>query len=160
MPYPSNYNSGCHAEFYFTETLWPDFDKEELLLAIQKLSTKRASFRKDQRTTTNEPWGLLRPITLMLLLLPPEHMSSNQPRKDTTAMILPMEIAGIRVEGIETLDERSLVAHSGLFVGQMINVPGDETSRAIQNSLKLRLFSNIQPKQKRSWAIRSFWSFS
>ncbi|HAE12790.1 MAG: BamA/TamA family outer membrane protein [Chitinophagales bacterium] len=92
---------------------------------------------------------LLRPITLMLLLLPGlSAMSQTNLGKDTTAIDFAqpkeLEIAGIRVEGIVTLDERSLVARSGLFVGQMINVPGDETSRAIQNLWKLRLFSNIR----------------
>ncbi|MFN3938969.1 MAG: outer membrane protein assembly factor, partial [Chitinophagales bacterium] len=54
------------------------------------------------------------------------------------------DIAGIRIEGIQTLDEPSLIARSGLFVGSAINIPGDEIGKAIQNLWKLRLFSNVQ----------------
>lgn len=54
------------------------------------------------------------------------------------------DIAAIRIEGIKTLDEPSLIARSGLFIGSRINIPGDEISRAIENLWKLRLFSNVQ----------------
>lgn len=54
------------------------------------------------------------------------------------------DIAGIRIEGIKSLDEPSLIARSGLFIGSTINIPGDEISNAIENLWKLRLFSNVQ----------------
>ncbi|HAE12789.1 MAG: isoprenyl transferase [Chitinophagales bacterium] len=36
----------AYAEFYFTETLWPDFDKEELLLAIHSFQQRERRFGK------------------------------------------------------------------------------------------------------------------
>ncbi|MDQ7787693.1 MAG: isoprenyl transferase [Thermodesulfovibrionales bacterium] len=35
---------GAYAEFYFTETLWPDFSKEEFLLAIQDFQRRDRRF--------------------------------------------------------------------------------------------------------------------
>ncbi len=39
----------AYAEFYFTETLWPDFTKEELLEAIQDFRTRDRRFGKVKR---------------------------------------------------------------------------------------------------------------
>jgi undecaprenyl diphosphate synthase len=35
---------GAYSEFYFTETLWPDFSKEEFLLAIQDFQRRDRRF--------------------------------------------------------------------------------------------------------------------
>jgi undecaprenyl diphosphate synthase len=36
----------AYAELYFTETLWPDFDKEEFMLAIQDFQSRERRFGK------------------------------------------------------------------------------------------------------------------
>ncbi|MBC8172304.1 MAG: outer membrane protein assembly factor BamA, partial [Chitinophagales bacterium] len=54
------------------------------------------------------------------------------------------EIGGVRVEGVRTLDEKSLIARAGLEPGFIITIPGDDISRAIQNLWKMRLFSHIE----------------
>ncbi len=60
-----------------------------------------------------------------------------------------LEVGGIRVEGIVSLDANSLIARSGLLVGSTITIPGDEISKAIQNLWKLRLFSNVAIQAER-----------
>ncbi len=35
---------GAYAELYFTDTLWPDFDKEELILAVQDFQGRERRF--------------------------------------------------------------------------------------------------------------------
>lgn len=53
------------------------------------------------------------------------------------------EIGGIRVEGIEFLDEKALVMISGLQVGNTISVPGDDISKALKKLWGQGLFENI-----------------
>ncbi|MDH4233276.1 MAG: polyprenyl diphosphate synthase, partial [Nitrospirota bacterium] len=36
----------AYAELYFTDTLWPDFDKEEFMLAIQDFQSRERRFGK------------------------------------------------------------------------------------------------------------------
>jgi len=53
------------------------------------------------------------------------------------------EIGGITVTGVKYLDNSALVMLSGLSVGDQINVPGEEISKAIKNLWKQGLFENI-----------------
>lgn len=53
------------------------------------------------------------------------------------------EIGGIRVEGIEFLDESALVMISGLTVGDEISIPGDDISGALKKLWQQGLFENI-----------------
>lgn len=54
-----------------------------------------------------------------------------------------MEIGGITVTGIKYLDENILINLSGLRVGQIITVPGQEISQAIKKLWEQGLFSDI-----------------
>jgi outer membrane protein insertion porin family len=54
------------------------------------------------------------------------------------------EIAGITVSGVRFLDEKVLIALSGLNVGDRVNVPGTEISKAIENLWKQGLLSDIK----------------
>jgi outer membrane protein insertion porin family len=54
------------------------------------------------------------------------------------------EIGGITVTGVKYLDNSVLVMLSGLSVGDIINVPGEEISRAINNLWIQGLFENIK----------------
>jgi outer membrane protein insertion porin family len=54
------------------------------------------------------------------------------------------EIADIKVTGVENLDPKILVNLSGLRVGQVIPVPGDEVTQAIKRYWKHGLFSNVK----------------
>lgn len=53
------------------------------------------------------------------------------------------EIGGIRVEGTEHLDKKVLVSLSGMRVGDMITVPGQEISSAVKNLWEQHLFTDI-----------------
>lgn len=55
------------------------------------------------------------------------------------------EIAAIEVTGFTSrlLDENSLIARTGLSVGQIIAIPGDEMATAIKNLWRMRIFSSV-----------------
>ena len=53
------------------------------------------------------------------------------------------EIADITVSGIDNYEDYVLIGLSGLSVGQMIMVPGDEITNAVKRYWKHGLFSNV-----------------
>ncbi|MDA8980438.1 hypothetical protein N9G63_05275, partial [Chitinophagales bacterium] len=53
------------------------------------------------------------------------------------------EIGGIRVEGTEFLDKKVLVSLSGMRVGDIITIPGQEISSAVKNLWEQRLFTDV-----------------
>lgn len=53
------------------------------------------------------------------------------------------EIGGIRVEGTAHLDKKVLISLTGMRVGDMITVPGQEISSAVKNLWEQRLFTDI-----------------
>lgn len=54
------------------------------------------------------------------------------------------EIAGITVSGVRYLDEKVLIALTGLNVGDKVVVPGEKISKAIENLWKQGLLSDIK----------------
>lgn len=56
------------------------------------------------------------------------------------------EIGGLTIKGTKYLDEKVLLAYSGLRVGDKINLPGEEIPRAIRALWKQGLFSDVQIK--------------
>ena len=53
------------------------------------------------------------------------------------------EIAGITVSGIDNYEDHVLIGISGLSVGQVITVPGEEITSAVKRYWKHGLFSNV-----------------
>lgn len=53
------------------------------------------------------------------------------------------EIGGITITGSENLDRQVITLISGLKVGDKITLPGDETTRAIKNLWRQKLFDDI-----------------
>ena len=53
------------------------------------------------------------------------------------------EIAGITVSGIDNYEDYVLIGLSGLSVGQVITIPGDEITAAVKRYWKHGLFSNV-----------------
>lgn len=53
------------------------------------------------------------------------------------------EIAGIEVEGVETLNKNALISITGLKVGDRLKLPGDATSTAIHKLWKMGIIGNI-----------------
>ncbi len=54
------------------------------------------------------------------------------------------EIKNIKVRGIKYLDHNALIQLSGLYVGQKLAIPGDETTRAIEKLWRQGLFSDVK----------------
>lgn len=54
------------------------------------------------------------------------------------------KILGISVEGNKSADARTIIANSGLKVGDEIQVPGDQTLNAIKKLWALNIFSDVQ----------------
>jgi len=52
-------------------------------------------------------------------------------------------IADIKVDGIKNYDENLLVGLSGLTVGQYVEIPGEDITKAVKRYLKNGLFSNV-----------------
>ena len=53
------------------------------------------------------------------------------------------EIAGITVSGIDNYEDYVLIGLSGLSVGQVITIPGEEMTAAVKRYWKHGLFSNV-----------------
>ncbi|MFZ6033373.1 MULTISPECIES: outer membrane protein assembly factor BamA [Melioribacter] len=68
----------------------------------------------------------------------------------TSSLIYPQyqrntyKILGITVEGNNTADPNTIIASSGLKVGDDITIPGDQTNNAIQNLWKFGIFEDVQ----------------
>ncbi len=65
-----------------------------------------------------------------------EEIDYNNPKK--------FEIGGITVTGVKYLDNNVLIMLSGLTVGDMISVPGEEITKAIHNLWDQGLFENVK----------------
>ncbi|MDP3148012.1 MAG: outer membrane protein assembly factor BamA [Ignavibacteria bacterium] len=54
------------------------------------------------------------------------------------------KILGVSVEGNTSADARTIVANSGLKIGDEIQIPGDQTIGAIKQLWSLNIFSNVE----------------
>ena len=54
------------------------------------------------------------------------------------------KILGISVEGQHAGDPASIIANTGLQVGEEITIPSEQTRQAIRRLYNLRLFSDVQ----------------
>lgn len=83
----------------------------------------------------------------LLLILP---VAAQEPQVDESPVILysgtpkKYEIADIIVTGVDNMDANTLIGLSGLTVGQIITVPGDEISSAMKRLWRNGLFANVQ----------------
>lgn len=59
------------------------------------------------------------------------------------------EIAGIEVVGADSYEDFVLIGFSGLAVGDKIEIPGDQITKAIKRFWKQGLFSDVKIKAKR-----------
>ena len=55
-----------------------------------------------------------------------------------------LEIGGISVEGVENYDDDILIGLSGLTVGEVVSLPGDEITQAVKRYWKHGLFSAVK----------------
>lgn len=54
------------------------------------------------------------------------------------------ELKNVKVSGNEFSDEKTIIAISGLHIGQKISIPGQEIPQAIKSVYAQKLFSNVQ----------------
>jgi outer membrane protein insertion porin family len=85
----------------------------------------------------------LKKITLLIISL--ISLSITAQKKNVVDYSIPKtyEIGGIMVNGAKNLNNSTLVAISGLTIGETIKIPGDEVSDAIKKLWQQGLFSNI-----------------
>jgi outer membrane protein insertion porin family len=72
------------------------------------------------------------------LLVPARHYGQTNIKPGT------YELAGVSVEGVELLDKNSILALSGLSVGQKIELPGDALASAIRKLWKQNIFADVR----------------
>ncbi len=73
-----------------------------------------------------------------------ENNDENVPTITYTGNPKKYEIGGIEVEGMKNYEDYVLIGLSGLSVGQVISVPGDEITEAIKRYWKNGLFSDVK----------------
>ena len=85
-------------------------------------------------------------LTSMLLLSAQASMQAQVQTKPevTYGKSQKYEIGGISVEGVKNYEDYILIGISGLSVGEVISMPGDEITNAIKRYWKHGLFSNVK----------------
>ncbi|MBQ3925562.1 MAG: outer membrane protein assembly factor BamA [Bacteroidaceae bacterium] len=85
-------------------------------------------------------------LTSMLLLSAQASMQAQVQTKPevTYGRSQKYEIGGISVEGVKNYEDYILIGISGLSVGEVISMPGDEITNAIKRYWKHGLFSNVK----------------
>ena len=101
-------------------------------------------------------WVLLWSIMLIAFSLDAQIISKGALSKISYDNPKEYEIGGITVSGIKYLDQDVLINVSGLEVGKVIKIPGEETSRAIEKLWKQGLFSDVKIVATRIIANRIF----
>ena len=69
---------------------------------------------------------------------------NNNPVITYTSSPKKYEIGGIKVEGVKGYEDYVLIGLSGLSVGQVISVPGDEITTAVKHYWRHGLFSDVK----------------
>ena len=87
-------------------------------------------------------------INIFLLLLLSLHLCAQEIEYSLTGSKT-YEIADIQVEGADSYKDFVLIGFSGLAVGDKIEVPGPQITKAIRRFWKQGLFSNVQIKADR-----------
>lgn len=92
-------------------------------------------------------------ISAIIIFLP--FLSLAQTKLGTDSLLIDYanpkeyEIAGVTISGIQFLDESALKTIAGLTVGQKIKIPGQETSKAIENLWKQGILTDVKIVAKR-----------
>ena len=82
-------------------------------------------------------------LAVGILLLQPWNLSAQVGGDITVVPGVKYEIGGIRISGSDNLDKQVITLISGLQVGQEITLPGEETTKAIENLWRQKLFDDI-----------------
>lgn len=87
----------------------------------------------------------LKPVLLLLVLSLLAHAEVLAQKKTIEyGEVEDLEIGGIEVKGVFYSDPTAIKSVAGLQVGQIIQIPGKDITRAMRNLWKLRLFDDVQ----------------
>ena len=96
-------------------------------------------------------WGQTTGSGIILLNGEDDEIDYSSPKKYV--------IAGMSIEGVRHLDENAILLLSGLDVGDKIDIPGEQTAKAIRNLWKQDLFSDIKLNVKKIQGNNIFLAF-
>ena len=85
-------------------------------------------------------------LASIFALMSPVDMCAQQSDKPTVlyGQTRQLIIGGIKADGVKEYDENILIGISGLNVGDVVTVPGDEITAAVKRYWKHGLFSNVR----------------
>lgn len=89
----------------------------------------------------------IRQILLLLILLltaVPSHAQKAEKPSVVYGQQRKVEIGGISVEGVKNYEDYILIGLSGLSIGEVISLPGDEITEAVKRYWKHGLFSSVR----------------
>ena len=73
-----------------------------------------------------------------------DESTSNTPVIEYSTVNLKYEIAEIRVSGADNYEDFAIIGYSGLALGDMVSVPGDEITNAVKRFVRQGLFSSVK----------------
>ncbi len=76
-----------------------------------------------------------------------------------TGMPKKYEIAGIRVTGLQNYEDYIVIGYSGLSVGDIIEIPGDDLTNAAKRFWRQGLFSKIQIRVEKTYGDKAWILF-
>ena len=89
------------------------------------------------------------PLRAGALDILPDSDTIYNPNIIYTALPRSYEVAGIKVSGIPEADEYLFISHSGLEVGDRIEVPGEAITNAVKRFYRQGLYSRVQVKAQK-----------
>jgi len=69
------------------------------------------------------------------------------------------EIAGLRVEGLQNYEDYIVIGYSGLSVGDVVEIPGDDITNAAKRFWRQGLFSKIQIRVEKIYGNKAWLVF-
>ena len=86
------------------------------------------------------------------------YLSAQQSDKSVVDYSYPKEyeIGGIQVIGVKYLDHNVLIQLSGLTVGDVIMIPGEEVADAVRKLWKQGLFSDVEIRMEKTMGNKVF----
>ncbi len=104
-------------------------------------------------------------VALLAAVLIPEAKAQEStdtiynPKMFFTGMPKKYEIAGIRVDGLQNYEDYIVIGYSGLSVGDVIEIPGDDITNAAKRFWRQGLFSKIQIKVEKTCGDKAWLVF-
>ena len=81
------------------------------------------------------------------------------PKVIFTGMPKKYEIAGIKVSGVDNYEDYIVVGYSGLTVGQVVEIPGDDITNAAKRLWRQGLFSKVKINVQKLYDNKAWLEF-